>query len=46
MAQWKQTRIMSLHVDDFFWEGTSWFYALVIDHLRKKFVFSKEERNA
>ena len=35
--------ILSSHVENFFWAGTSWFYAHDIDHLRKKFVISKEE---
>ena len=35
--------ILSLHVDDFCWAGTEWFRQKVIDHLRKKFLISKEE---
>ena len=39
----KLERILSSHVHGFLWAGTSWFYAHVIDHLRKKFVMSQEE---
>lgn len=35
--------VLSLHVDDFCWAGTEWFRQKVIDHIRKKFLVSKEE---
>ena len=40
----KLEEILSSHVDNFFWARTSWFDAHVIDHLRKKFVISRDER--
>ena len=36
--------ILSSHVHNLLQAGTSWFYAHVIDHLRKKLVISKEGR--
>ena len=35
--------VLSLHVHDFCWAGTEWFRQKVIDHIRKKFLISKEE---
>ena len=35
--------VLSLHVDDFCWEGTEWFRQKVTDPIRKKFLISKEE---
>ena len=40
----KPQGILSSHVDNFFWAGTSWFFAHVRDHFWKTFVVSKDER--